>query len=136
MLIPFGAEDKRDYFAHVDRILSSNRLTEGPTVEALEDAFSELTGLHSAALSSGGASLSAILEFIDVRGKNVAMPANTFWATAQAVRLAGGIPVYLDCNRHDLCLSYKSLSEALATGDYGAVIVVHIGGNIAFDMTR
>ena len=43
--------------------------------------------------------------------KDVIVPANTFWATAQAAKKAGARVVYADCNREDLCLSVEDLQR-------------------------
>jgi len=40
---------------------------------------------------------------------------------------------FADCNRDDLCLSLASLEQAIARRRPHAVILVHIGGHIAFD---
>ena len=77
----------------------------------------------------------AILDYIDVRGKDVLVPSNTFWADARAVQLAGGNPIFVDCNRDDLCISLEDI-ERKVTSNTRAVIVVHIGGHIAFQINE
>ena len=89
--------------------------------------------MQARAVSSGGAGLLAILDYLDVREKEVIVPANTFWATAQAVKKAGGVPVYADCNKEDLCLSLDSIKEKVSENTK-VIIVVHIGGHIAFQI--
>jgi dTDP-4-amino-4,6-dideoxygalactose transaminase len=41
--------------------------------------------------------------------------------------------VFGDCNREDLCLSYRSVVSAATHHDLAAVWLVHIGGHLAFD---
>ena len=49
-----------------------------------EEKFSEFVGIPCRAVSNAGSGLLAILDYIDVRSKDVVVPANTFWATPQA----------------------------------------------------
>src|SRR5439155_24882412 len=71
-----------------------------------------------------------ILRSIGVEGREVVVPANTFYATAGAVVHAGGRPVFADCEPSSLSLDPESLKEKLRP-ETAAVIVVHIGGLIS-----
>jgi dTDP-4-amino-4,6-dideoxygalactose transaminase len=119
----------------LDEVFDSNFWSEGKMTRRFEEEFGEFVGLESRCVANCGAGLLAILEYIDVRGKDVLVPANTFWATPQAVRKAGGNVIYTDCNREDLCLSYQDMVKRI-TPETKAVIVVHIGGHIAFEIDR
>ncbi|MBF0405794.1 MAG: DegT/DnrJ/EryC1/StrS family aminotransferase [Candidatus Riflebacteria bacterium] len=133
MLIPFEEEYKKKYFALLEEVFQAGVLSDGKLLRKFEEKFSQYTNLSSKAISNGGAALLAILEYLDVKGKEVIVPANTFWATSLAAKQAGAKVVYADCNRNDLCLSLKSLKK-LVTPKTKAVIVVHIGGHIAFEI--
>lgn len=76
-----------------------------------EEQFSQYVKLGARALSSGGAGLLAILEYIGVAEKDVLVPANTFWADARAIKLAGGTPVFVDCNKNDLCMDFEDMKK-------------------------
>ena len=133
MIIPFSQECRRRYYQLLDNVFDSNFWSEGPMQRLFEQKFSEFIGVESRAVVNCGAGLLAIMDYIDVRGKEVIVPANTFWATSQAVRKAGGRVVFADSNREDLCLSFNDLVKRVTT-DTKVVIVVHIGGHIAFDI--
>jgi perosamine synthetase len=133
MRIPFEPEYRRYYFALLEQVFDSNFLSDGPILRQFEREFGEYVGLPARAIANGGAGLLAILDYLDVRGQEVVVPANTFWATAQAVKKAGGKVVYADCNREDLCLSPDDLRRKVSPHTK-AVIVVHIGGHIAFQI--
>ena len=75
----------------------------------------------------------ALLEAARVAGGEVIVPSNTFMATPLAVERAGARVVFADCNREDLCLSLSDLKKRI-TLDTRAVIVVHIGGHLAFEI--
>lgn len=133
MVIPFEKEYREKFYELEEQIFASNFWSEGEMLHTFEEKFGEYAKLGARAVSSGGAGLLAILDYLDVRGKDVLVPSNTFWADARAVKLAGGRPVYVDCNREDLCMSLEDLKRKV-TGDTKAAIVVHIGGHIAFQI--
>lgn len=135
MVIPFEEEYRKKFYNLEEKIFDSNMWSEGQMLHNFEDKFGEYVNLPARAIADGGAALLAILSYIDVRGKDVIVPANTFWADAQAVKYAGGNVVFADCNKEDLCLSYEDLKRKV-TSNTKAVILVHIGGHIAFDVEK
>lgn len=135
MVLPFEQKYRERYYQLLDKVFESNYWSDGEMTKTFEEKFSEFTSLDSCAVTSGGAGLLAILEYVGVRGKEVIVPANTFWATAQAAKKAGAKVVYADCNKEDLCMSYEDLVSKI-TSDTKAVIVVHIGGHIAFEIEK
>jgi dTDP-4-amino-4,6-dideoxygalactose transaminase len=66
----------------------------------------------------------------------VLCPANTFMATPLAAISAGARVEFVDCNRDDLCLSFDDLERKVHEHRPRAVILVHIGGHLAFDSHR
>lgn len=133
MRIPLEQPWRDRYHALLDDVFESGVWSGGPMQRRFEDEFGDFVGLPARAVSSGGAALLAILEYLQVRGKQVIVPANTFWATPLAARRAGAEVVYADCNREDLCLSVEDLHRKV-TRDTKVVCVVHIGGHIAFQI--
>lgn len=133
MIIPFEEQYRKEFYELQEKIFESNFWSEGEMQKKFELKFGEYTKLGATAVSSGGAGLLAILEYIDVKDKEVIVPANTFWADARAVQMAGGTPVFADCNKEDLCISLDSIREKVTTNTK-AIIVVHIGGHIAFQI--
>lgn len=133
MVIPFEEEYRKKFYELEEQIFDSNFWSEGNMLRTFEEKFGEYVQLGAKAVSSGGAGLLAILDYIGVKGKDVLVPSNTFWADARAVKLAGGNPVYVDCNREDLCMSFEDMKEKV-TENTKAIIVVHIGGHIAFQI--
>ena len=135
MVIPFEKEYRQKFYELEEKIFDSSFWSEGNMQRRFEERFGEYTKLGARAVSSGGAALLAILEYVGVRGKDVIVPANTFWADVRAVQLAGGNPVFADCNKEDLCLSLEDLKKKV-TDNTKAVIIVHIGGHIAFQVNE
>ncbi len=133
--IPFDDRSKKNYYKLLDRVFASSFWSEGDAIKELEKRFGEFVGLKALGVTNGGAALLALLEYVGVQGKEVIVPTNTFMATPLAVQWAGGTPVFCDCNREDLCMSAGDLEKRI-TKNTKAVMVVHIGGHIAFDILK
>ena len=99
MVIPFEEEYRKKFYELERQIFDSNFWSEGKMQRTFEEKFGDYVRLGARAVASGGAALLAILEYIDVRGKDVIVPANTFWADARAVQMAGGNVIFADCNK-------------------------------------
>ena len=113
------------------KVLERGFLSEGPLSRQWEKDFAVFQKVPAAlSVTSCTTGLEAILKTIDVRGKDVLIPSNTYFATATAVECAGGNPVLLDCDFQTFSICEKDLRSKLSK-DVGAVIVVHIGGIIA-----
>lgn len=132
MKIPFEKKYRKRYYKLLDKVFDSNFLSDGPMNVAFENKFTEFTGLKSAAVTNGGAGLLALLQYVNVAGKDVIVPTNTFMATPLSVKMAGGNVVFADCRKDDLCLGVEQI-KAVLTKNTKAVILVHIGGHLAFD---
>ena len=75
------------------------------------------------------------LKAIDVKGKKVIIPSNTFFATSVAVTNSGGIVELVDMESDSFSICPKDLKSKL-TPDVGAVIIVHIGGIISHKISK
>ncbi len=82
---------------------------------------------YAVAVSSCTAALEITLRFFCVEGREVIVPTNTFVASANAVRFAGGTPVLADIDPKSLCLDIGDLHRKF-NRKTSAVIVVHIAG--------
>ncbi len=119
-----------------DEVLDSQRWTEGELVGRFEAAWKAWNDLPAVAYSSWAGAAMAALEFWDVRGETVLCPSNTFMATPLSVIKAGGRPVFVDCNREDLCVSFADFEAKAERHRPKAAWLVHIGGHIAFETDR
>ena len=99
-----------------------------------EDAWAAWNGAGAVATGSWTGGALAALEFAGVRGEAVLCPSNTFMATPLAILAAGGRPVFVDCNRDDLCASLQDFEAKLDRHRPKAAFLVHIGGHVAFEV--
>jgi dTDP-4-amino-4,6-dideoxygalactose transaminase len=134
--IVFPAADRAEIAAATAEILTSGILTLGSYTREFEAAFARAHSPvnteppHAVAVSSGTASLEIILRSIGVTGRDVIVPANTFFATAEAALRAGGRPVFADIDAQTFALSPQTVLAAL-TPQTAAVVLVHIGGLVS-----
>jgi perosamine synthetase len=126
--ISFSAEDRAEVLARIDNAMITGQLTLGPVGAELEAAFAARHGVrHAVAVNSGTAALEISLRALGVAGREVIVPANTFFATAAAAVHAGARLRFVDCDPQTMAIDPVDL-EACLGPDTAAVIVVHIGG--------
>ena len=126
--ILFPPEDRLAILERIDNALSSGQLTLGPIGAELEAAFAARHGTrHAVAVSSGTAALEIILRAVGVEGREVVVPANTFFATAAAAVHAGARLRFVDCDPQTMAIDPIDLANCIGP-ETAAVVIVHIGG--------
>lgn len=129
--ICFSDEDKENIKKEVDEILTSGMLTLGKYNQRFEQEFADYHKLkHGIAVNSGTSSLEIPLRTFGVKGKNVIVPTNTFFATPASVVHAGGDVKFADMEPDTFSIDLDSVKENIDDKTAG-VIVVHIGGLIS-----
>ena len=113
-------------------VLASGALAQGARVAELEAGFSALVdGRACVAVSSGTAALHLALVANGIGpGDEVIVPAFTFAATANAVRLAGAEPVFVDIEAATYCLDPAAAAAAVGPRT-AALLPVHLYGQPA-----
>ncbi len=116
----------------IRRVLDTSAFILGREVEAFERAFGEYVGARECVgVSNGTAAIQLALQACGVgAGDEVVVPANTFFATAEAVSTAGATPVFVDCDPVTSNLDPGKI-EGVVTGRTRAVIPVHLYGQPA-----
>jgi len=129
--IVFPPADRAEIAEAITGILTTGALTLGPYTKQFEAAFAELhDAAHAIAIASGTAALEISLRAVGVEGRDVIVPANTFYATAAAILRAGGRPVFADIDVATFALSPDTITAAL-TPQTAAVVLVHIAGLVS-----
>jgi dTDP-4-amino-4,6-dideoxygalactose transaminase len=108
------------------RAILSGWTTQGPEVQAFEEAFARAVGApYACAVSSCTTALHLALLVVGVRpGDEVIVPSHSFIATANAVRYCGATPVFIDIEPHSWNLD-PVLVERAVTPRTRAMIAVH-----------
>ena len=124
--LPYGRQTiEDDDVAAVAAALRADFLTTGPLVERFERAFAEKTGAaHAVACNSGTAALHLAALALDLKeGDAAVVPAMTFLATANAVRMTGAEVVFADVDPATGLLTPDTLADALKRGKVDAPAV-------------
>jgi dTDP-4-amino-4,6-dideoxygalactose transaminase len=110
-------------------IVDETAFIQGASVSAFESEFASYLGrLHCIGVANGTDALEICLRAVGVGpGDAVALPANTFIATAFAVARIGAVPRLFDVDEESLLLD----PELLDVSGCRAVIPVHLFGQIA-----
>ncbi len=113
-----------DELAYVIKALENRVCASGKIVAEFERLFAEYEGVkHAIGVSNGTDAIFLTMRALNVRGKKVAVPAMTFFATVEAVINAGGIPVFVDIDD-----TYTIDPEDLASKEFDVVMPVHLFG--------
>src|SRR6185436_16014845 len=133
--LPYGRQSvsEKDVEA-VAKVLRSDWLTQGPSVEEFEKGICQVAGAaHAVACNSGTAALhlAAVAAGLN-EGLAAIVPAITLVATANAVRMTGAEVVFADVDPQTGRMNAATLETAFARADRGnrkirAVFPVHLG---------
>ena len=115
------------------RILDRCSFVGGSDVGEFEIAFGAYCGAeHAVGVANGTDAIVMALRALGIgAGDRVAVPANTFIATAEAVALVGGRVVVVDCDPIHQLIDPDSVANAMRSGRLSAVIAVDLYGQRA-----
>ncbi|GCC50615.1 UDP-4-amino-4, 6-dideoxy-N-acetyl-beta-L-altrosamine transaminase [Chryseotalea sanaruensis] len=132
--IPYGKQHitSEDVEA-VNKVLLSDFLTQGPTINKLEEAFAQYVGAqYAVAVANGTAALHLCALALNVKaGDKVITTPITFAASANCVRYAGGDVVFADIDPATYTIDIakvRALLEASPKGTYTGIIPVDFSG--------
>lgn len=131
-MIPYGKHyiDDDDIRAVTD-VLKNGQLTQGPRIEEFERVVADYVGAKFAvAVSSGTAALHMAYLALGLGDNDrVAMPSNTFVATANAARYCGAEPLFVDISNETLNMDTSLLKRAVQDNNVvKAITAVHFAG--------
>src|ERR1041384_4762229 len=99
----------------VTRVLDNTSFVLGREVEAFETAFAEYTGARFCmGVNSGTAAIQLAVMACEIGAcDEVIVPANTFFATAEAVSTAGATPVFVDADPVSYTIDATKIEAAI-----------------------
>lgn len=129
----FPPEEQAWLQSELSEILNG-QLAMGPRVAEFERGFARFCGVnYGIAFPSCTSALEAALVSLGLRsGEEVLVPSETFIATAMAVSLAGGVPIFTEVCPNTFSMDFEDALSRMSEKTRGA-IVVHFGGLIAPD---
>lgn len=131
--LKFDEDQIEEFKAVCEDILTAPRpISNGRYVKEFEEAFIKITGSkYGTAVMNGTGALEVALRALELEGESIIIPTNTFISTALSVENMGAIIHPVDIENETFSLDPRKLEEALDQLDVGAVILVHIGGQIS-----
>ncbi len=127
----YSKREKNFITTGVNEILNSGFLTMGKKVHQFEELFAKFIGTkYAVAVNSGTSALEIPLRALNVKGKSIIIPTNTFMATPLAALHAGAKVIFVDTSKEDLSIDPKEIEKKITNNTVG-IIPVHIGGIIS-----
>ena len=118
--------------ANIQRVLESGEYVQGPMLKQFEQELAAFHGMtHAIGTGNGTDAIWLALMAMGIGpGDEVITHPNTFFATAEAIWIAGATAVFVDCDPKTKCID-PNLIEAAITPKTKAVIPVHLYGQCA-----
>jgi perosamine synthetase len=127
----FGEEEGKAILA----VMASGTLVHGPKLKEFEEAFGRFTGApHCVAVANCTAALHLAYFYLGIKaGDEVIVPAQTHTATAHAVELAGGKPVFVDAEAVTGNIDISRIEAAITPRTKALSIVHYLGMPVEMD---
>jgi dTDP-4-amino-4,6-dideoxygalactose transaminase len=118
--------------AMIQEVIASGQYVQGPMLARFEQELAAYSGARYA-IGVGNGTDALWLTFMALGlgpGDELITPANTFFATAEAIWIAGCTAVLVDCDENSRCISSEAIGEAV-TKRTRAIVPVHLYGQCA-----
>src|SRR5437660_3884486 len=120
---------KREIDDAIHSVLESNQYVMGPALTKFEQEFAKYYGTkHAIGLNSGTDALWLVFMALGIKpGDEIITTANTFFATAEAIWIAGAKAVLVDCDAKTKTIDPAALEAAITPRTRG-IVPVHLYG--------
>jgi len=120
--------------AAIRGVLESAQFVGGEVLDQFEQGFAQFTGApYAVGVANGTDAITLALRAAEIgSGDEVLVPANSFFASAEAVSNAGATPVFVDVDPRTFHMDARSAAQAI-TSRTRAILPVHLFGR-AVDM--
>ena len=120
---------KQELDSAISTVLESGNYVQGPALKQFESDLSKYFGSKFACgLNSGTDALWLVFMGLGVKpGDEIITTANTFFATAEAIWIAGGTAVLVDCDPKTRNIDPKAVEKAITKKTVG-IVPVHLYG--------
>src|ERR671930_660049 len=123
---------QREIDANLQEVLLSGQYVMGPMLKRCEEELARYHGVkHAIGVGNGTDAIWLALMALGIGpGDEVITHPNTFFATAEAIWIAGATAVFVDCDPKTKCIDPAKI-EAAITPKTKAIIPVHLYGQCA-----
>ena len=134
--LDYSRADRKNISKGITEILNSGYLVMSKKVSQFEKLFAKYIGTkYAVAVNSGTSALEIPLRALNVEGKSIIVPTNTFMATPLAAISAGAKVIFADTSEKTLSIQAKDIEKKIRKDTVG-IILVHIGGIISHEWTK
>src|SRR3954447_3718321 len=118
--------------ANIKRVIESGEYVQGPMLKQFEQELAAFHGMtHAVGVGNGTDAIWLALMAMGIGpGDEVITNANTFFATAEAIWIAGATAVLVHCDPATKCIDPAAI-EAAITPKTRAIVPVHLYGQCA-----
>ena len=132
----YSTNEKRNISKGISGILNSGNITMSKKVFQFEKLFAKYVGTkYAVAVNSGTSALEISLRALNVEGKSIIVPTNTFMATPLAAIHAGAKVIFADISEKTLSIQADEIKKKITKNTVG-IILVHIGGIISSEWAK
>ncbi|MDA2929902.1 DegT/DnrJ/EryC1/StrS family aminotransferase, partial [Acidobacteria bacterium AH-259-O06] len=123
---------KDEIDANIQQVLESGSYVMGAMLKRFEQELAEYFGMkHAIGVNSGTDALWLVFLALGIgEGDECITTTNTFFATAEAIWIAGATSVFVDCDSKTKCIDPSKI-EAAITPRTKAIVPVHLYGQCA-----
>ena len=123
---------KAEIDANIQKVLESEQYVMGPMLKQFEEEFKKYSGTkYAIGVGNGTDAIWLALMALGIGpGDECITTTNTFFATAEAIWIAGATAVFVDCDPRTKCIDPSKI-EAAITPKTKAIIPVHLYGQCA-----
>jgi perosamine synthetase len=126
-----------DVQSKMGSILRSGQLILSKYTEQFEAEFAQYIGCkYAVTLNTATSGLQLLMTLKGAKGKKIAVPSNTNFASVATIIHAGGIPVYMDMTKEYFVPNLDILKYTVEKYKVEGVMWVHIGGIISPDFDQ
>ena len=138
MKVPFYGHQRQylsikdEIDAKMQEVVMSGQYVQGPMLKKFEDELAAYAGAkYAIGVGNGTDALWLVFMALGLgEGDEVITPANTFFATAEAIWIAGCTAVLVDCDKDTRCIDPEAVRKAI-TKRTKAIVPVHLYGQCA-----
>ena len=129
MINVFGSKVGQEEIAEVSESITKQWMGMGPKTKEFEAKMAKRLGIeHFLLVDSGSNGLYMAIKLLDLpAGSEIIVPSLTWVSCAQAILLAGCIPVFADVDINTQNITVDTIKEQI-TDKTSAIMVVHYGG--------
>ena len=123
---------QKEIDANLQQVLLSGQYVMGPMLKRFEEELARYHGMkYATGVGNGTDAIWLMLMALDIgTGDEVITHPNTFFATAEAIWIAGATAVFVDCDPKTKCIDPAKI-EAAITAKTRAIVPVHLYGQCA-----